>query len=60
MIDENLKPWLIEVNGSPSLSATDEHDFELKKAMIGEVVDLVFSRKPTRAFHSIAEDGRVV
>merc|ERR1719329_108222 len=30
MIDDNLKPWLIEVNASPSLSADTSADHALK------------------------------
>lgn len=39
LIEENLKPWLIEVNASPSLIASTEHDYKMKK----EVLDSVFS-----------------
>ena len=34
MIDSNLKPWLIEVNASPSLTASDRIDSVLKTAML--------------------------
>ncbi len=34
MIDANLKPWLIEVNASPSLTASDRADWVLKTAML--------------------------
>lgn len=38
LIEENLKPWLIEVNASPSLLTTTESDYKLKK----EIMDAVF------------------
>jgi len=34
MIDADLKPWLLEVNASPSLSSDNERDYELKYNMI--------------------------
>ena len=41
MIDTNLKPWLLEVNASPSLSTTTATDKALKTALIGDVLDIV-------------------
>jgi tubulin polyglutamylase TTLL1 len=38
LIEENLKPWLIEVNASPSLLTTTDSDYKLKK----EIMDAVF------------------
>ena len=34
LIDSHLKPWCIEVNASPSLSANTRQDEQLKKAML--------------------------
>ena len=41
MIDCHLKPWLLEVNASPSLSTTTASDKALKMQLIGEVLDIV-------------------
>lgn len=41
MIDQALKPWLLEVNASPSLSTTTATDKALKTALIGDVLDIV-------------------
>lgn len=41
LIDSNLKPWLIEVNASPSLSDTTLEDKALKKALINDVFNIV-------------------
>lgn len=41
LIDDNLKPWLIEINSSPSLSSTTKGDFILKKGLINDCIDVV-------------------
>ena len=41
IIDDCLKPWLIEVNASPSLSATTSSDRMMKHSLINDVINLV-------------------
>ena len=41
LIDANLKPWLVEVNASPSLSTTTEPDRVLKMNLINDVFSIV-------------------
>uniref|UniRef100_A0A0B7A5P9 Polyglutamylase complex subunit TTLL1 n=1 Tax=Arion vulgaris TaxID=1028688 RepID=A0A0B7A5P9_9EUPU len=41
IIDDNLKPWLIEVNASPSLSATTSSDRIMKYRLISDVINIV-------------------
>ena len=43
MIDDNLKPWLIEVNASPSLSATTHSDRIMKHGLINDTLSVVIS-----------------
>jgi len=41
MIDDQLKPWLIEVNASPSLGANTSDDYNLKFGMLNDLLDIV-------------------
>ena len=41
MIDDTLKPWLIEVNASPSLTADTPQDYELKFGLLDDVFSVV-------------------
>lgn len=45
LLDANLKPWLIEVNASPSLSTTTIKDKILKKKLISDVIEVVMTEK---------------
>ena len=41
LIDNNCKPWLIEINASPSLSVTGNIDKELKTNLIKDLYSIV-------------------
>mmetsp|Transcript_28213 Transcript_28213/g.71956 ORF Transcript_28213/g.71956 Transcript_28213/m.71956 type:complete len:364 (+) Transcript_28213:200-1291(+) len=41
LIDEDLKPWLIEVNASPSLTADTPADYQLKFGMLDDAMTLL-------------------
>ena len=41
MIDDDLKPWLIEVNASPSLTADTPMDYELKFGLLDDVYSVI-------------------
>ena len=41
LFDEDLKSWLIEVNASPALTASNPDDYELKWGLCQDVVDVV-------------------
>lgn len=41
LIDDNLKPWLIEVNASPSLTADTPADYELKFGLLDDVYSVI-------------------
>lgn len=45
MIDDQLKPWLIEVNASPSLSANTAQDYQLKCGMLNDMLDVIDCEK---------------
>ena len=41
LIDSDLKPWLIEVNASPSLTANTPADYQMKLALLHDTIAIV-------------------
>nr|XP_027800882.1 probable tubulin polyglutamylase TTLL9 isoform X4 [Marmota flaviventris] len=41
LIDQDLKPWLLEVNASPSLTASSQEDYELKTRLLQDTLHVV-------------------
>ncbi|KAG8583232.1 hypothetical protein GDO81_008330 [Engystomops pustulosus] len=41
LIDDTLKPWLLEVNYSPALSVDCPNDVTVKKSLINDIIDLL-------------------
>lgn len=41
LLDKNLRPWLLEVNASPSLNATDSNDFRLKFDLVDDLLSIL-------------------
>ena len=41
LIDKDFKPWLIEVNASPSMSRENQLDTRVKTAMIADTIKLI-------------------
>uniref|UniRef100_A0A8B9S4E9 Tubulin--tyrosine ligase-like protein 9 n=1 Tax=Apteryx owenii TaxID=8824 RepID=A0A8B9S4E9_APTOW len=41
LIDQDLKPWLLEVNASPSLAASSQEDYELKCHLLKDTLHIV-------------------
>lgn len=41
MLDSNLAPWLIEINGSPSMRANTKADKELKIGVIDDLMTII-------------------
>ncbi|KAI9184597.1 putative tubulin polyglutamylase ttll9 [Blastocladiella emersonii ATCC 22665] len=41
LIDQDLRPWLLEINASPSLSAETQWDYDLKYGLLNDVFDVV-------------------
>ena len=41
LIDANLNPWLIEINGNPSLTANTPHDNEIKVQMLDDMLTIL-------------------
>jgi len=55
MIDSDLKPWLLEVNASPSLTSDTQDDHELKSAMLHDVLDILDMDRILPPNHSKAQ-----
>jgi tubulin polyglutamylase TTLL9 len=36
LLDSNLKPWLIEVNASPSMTSNTPNDYEMKMGLLDD------------------------
>ncbi len=47
LIDADLKPWLVEVNASPSLSTTTESDRILKLSLLRDIYNIVAAGIPS-------------
>ena len=45
MIDSNLKPWLLEVNLSPSLGCDSPLDLKIKHSLFVDTLNLACLRK---------------
>lgn len=41
LIDQNLQPWLLEVNASPSLTADTKADYALKHDLLDDVLTVI-------------------
>lgn len=41
LLDGNLKPWLIETNASPSLTASNQEDNELKVRLLDDMINVI-------------------
>jgi tubulin polyglutamylase TTLL1 len=46
LIDADLKPWLVEVNASPSLTTTTEADRVLKLGLLRDIYNIVAPNVP--------------
>lgn len=47
MVDENLRPWLLEVNCSPALGVECAADMEVKEPLVAGIVDLLDAQRAT-------------
>jgi tubulin polyglutamylase TTLL9 len=45
MFDSSLKPWLIEINGSPSMTANTSVDRALKNGLLDDTLTIVNLQK---------------
>ncbi|KAK9295516.1 hypothetical protein QLX08_010184 [Tetragonisca angustula] len=66
LLDEDLTPWLLEVNASPALTGTDTEDYRLKFDLVDDALNVLdlearFSGRETRigGFDLLWNDGPV-
>jgi len=66
MFDDQLKPWIIEVNASPSLTASSPTDYELKFGLLEDMLHIIDmegrlagNEKRIGSFDLIWQDGPV-
>ncbi|BHF69531.1 Tubulin polyglutamylase ttll5 [Sparganum proliferum] len=54
IVDENLRPWLLEVNLSPSLACDTPLDFKVKSSMLADLLTLagIQCHDPSRKYHA--------
>lgn len=55
MLDENMKPWLLEVNSSPAMSMETDIDSLVKPALIRDAINLC----PFESYQDWLENNRV-
>ena len=53
-MDEQLKPWLLEVNTSPSVACASPLDMDIKTAVLTDLLNVVGIAVPDPAAHSTA------
>ena len=41
LLDDNLKPWLIEINASPSMTANTPSDYEIKLSLLEDTFTIL-------------------
>ena len=41
LVDEEMQPWLLEVNASPSLGAETQEDYDTKYQLLQDTMDVI-------------------
>ena len=57
MLDEKLRPWLLEVNTSPSLSSSSPLDKKIKTTLVCDTFNLVGFKLKKAETNSILKKG---
>nr|CAD7570202.1 unnamed protein product [Timema californicum] len=60
IIDNGLKPWLVEVNASPSLTSTTVNDRILKYKLIDNIISVVLPPDGIPDSHCLAKTGAII
>ncbi|KAL1514531.1 hypothetical protein AB1Y20_003628 [Prymnesium parvum] len=59
IIDEQLRPWLLEVNTSPALGVECDVDREVKEPLLADLIDLLALQRPRNAAAACPAGGGV-
>jgi hypothetical protein len=58
LIDEKLKPWVVEVNRCPSFGATQQIDYDIKSRLLTESFELLHLRASDRQRVQVMEKAQ--
>ncbi len=59
MLDEQLQPWIMEINLSPSLSCDSPLDFKIKETLITDLFNMVGFQRYDRKVHKTAKPKKM-
>ena len=59
MLDEAMKPWIMEINLSPSLSCDSPLDFKIKETAIVDLFNMIGFQRYDRKVHKTQKPAKM-